>query len=276
MRIFTLVAALVLLNSPAWSQTPLARINVAKSIWCENQKIAFGNQSVNSDSFVWYMGDGTVYYTKKTSHAYDISSKLDSFIVSLVAIDKETKQKDSTTQLIKVELKAIARFEYRTISIVCFLYPKCENFVSLDWDYGDGETDMKYADSITHSYKKSGTYTVQLIAYTDFMCNDTFSEDIVIVDSFGNVGELNTYQMALYPNPSAHSVLRFQTQEKTPLTFYLSDNTGKVIYQEVQTYDVGSHQIELSPIWKGSSSGIYYLTLNNGRTSYVMKAYKSE
>jgi hypothetical protein len=270
------MAVMALLNSPAWSQTPMARINVAKSIWCENQKIDFGNQSVNSDSFVWYMGDGTVYYTKKTKHSYDIDSKLDSFTVSLVAIDKETKQKDSATQLIKVELKATARFEYKTISIVCLLYPKCENFVSLDWDYGDGETDIKYADSITHTYPGSGTYTVKLIAYTDFMCNDTFSEDIVIVDSFESVGETNTYQMTLYPNPSAHSVLRFQTQEKTPLTFFLSDQTGKVIYQQEQTYPIGSHHIELTPLWQGAANGVYYLTLNNGQTSYVMKAYKSE
>lgn len=268
---FAFMATLVL------AQDPVAKINVSKSIWCEGATINFGNQSLNADTFYWYMGDGTNYSTKKVSHSYTISAVEDSFTVSLVAVDKKTQKKDSVTQLIRVEKRATAKYDYRAIAIVCFFYPKCENYLGLDWEFGDGTTDLKDADSITHIFPGSGTYTTQLVATTSFQCNDTFTRDIVIVDSAGgSIAENNLYKMEMYPNPSNNQVLTFELDKPEMLNVAISDASGKVIYSVNNTYQEGLQQIRVGEILNEYRKGLYFVSINNAKSTYVLKAYKTE
>ncbi|MGB0431466.1 MAG: PKD domain-containing protein [Bacteroidia bacterium] len=275
-KIFTLLAlSFVVLAAKA--QDPIAKINVSTSIWCEKEVIPFGNQSLNADSFFWYMGDGTTYSTKKTEHAFSSDKLEDSFTVSLIAVDKQSGNKDSVTQLIRIEKRATAYFDYKAIAIICFMYPKCENYLGLDWDFGDGETGLKDADSITHIFPGSGTYTVQLVANTSFQCNDTFTQDIVIVDSAGgSITEANTYKMALYPNPSNNQVLEFELEKPEPLNISIADATGKTVFNLNNSYNRGRHQIHVGEILTKQPSGLYFVSLNNGKTTYVLKAHKLE
>ncbi|UKN02999.1 PKD domain-containing protein [Paracrocinitomix mangrovi] len=50
------------------------------------------------------------------------------------------------------------------------------NVNAWEWDFGDGSTSN--LQNPTHAYGASGDYTVQLIAYTDVGCVDTFTQDI--------------------------------------------------------------------------------------------------
>ncbi|MFY0672626.1 MAG: T9SS type A sorting domain-containing protein [Bacteroidia bacterium] len=273
-KIFTLlVSSLLVLAGQA--QDPLAKINVSKSIWCEGELISFGNRSLNADSFFWYMDDGTTYDTKTATHAFSISNIEDSFRVSLVAVDKATNKKDSVTQLIRVEKKATAFYDYKAIAIVCFFYPKCENYLGLDWEFGDGENDLKDADSITHIYPGTGTYKCQLVATTSFQCNDTFTQDINIVDSAGgSISENNKYKMQLFPNPSTIQTLSFELDRPETLDLSISDASGKMVYSLNNTYNVGQHQIQVGEILTEYPEGLYFVAINNSKATYVLKVHK--
>lgn len=273
-KILTLLV-LSLFVLAANAQDPLAKINVSKSIWCEGETINFGNRSLNADSFYWYMGDGNNYTTKAATHSYSIESLEDSFIVSLVAVDKKSKKKDSVTQLIRVEKQATAYYDYRAIAIVCFFYPKCDNYLGLDWEFGDGENDLKDADSITHVYPGTGTYTCQLVANTSFQCNDTFTQEINIVDSAGgSISENNKYKMQLYPNPSANQVLAFELEKPEALDFSISDANGKLVYTLNNTYNHGQHQIQIGEILTEYPEGLYFVAITNNKATYVLKVQK--
>jgi hypothetical protein len=273
-KIFTLlVSSLFVLAAQA--QDPVAKINVSTSIWCEGEVINFGNRSLNADTFYWYMGDGTNYSTKSAKHSFSIDKVEDSFIVSLVAVDKKTQKKDSVTQLIRIEKKATAYYDYKAIAIVCFFYPKCENYLGLDWEFGDGVTDLKDADSITHIYPGTGTYTCQLVANTSFQCNDTFTQEINIVDSAGgSISENNKYKMQLYPNPSTNQILTFELEKPESLDLSISDASGKLVYNLNNTYNQGQHQIQIGEILTKYPEGLYFVAINNSKATYVLKVHK--
>ncbi|MBI1182868.1 T9SS type A sorting domain-containing protein [bacterium] len=278
-KTLTLLVILMCAGVVMAQKKPKAKINVPKSIWCEGDSIHFGNQSTNADSFYWYLGDGATSAGKKAVHAFTLpkDSVHAQYTVSLVAVDMATGAKDSSTQLIKLEKSATAKFTFRPIAIVCFFYPECENYLGLDWNFGDGTHGMSDADSITHIYPGTGTYKTILVANTTYQCNDTFEQEINIVDSAGgSISENNFYRMTIYPNPSKTQVLEFELPQPESLGLTVSDATGRVVYTLNKTYGAGRQQIQLGQLLTDEPSGLYFVTLNNSRASYVLKAFKSE
>jgi len=266
------------ITSLVMAQDPIAKINIPSTIWCEGKSVVMNNQSLNANKYVWYYGDGDTSQRRKTNHIYTQGSVLDSFVVSLVAIDSISGKKDSVSKKIFIQKKATADFSFRAIAVVCFFYPKCENYLGVEWDFDDKSgTNYSDADSITHVFPKSGTYNVELLATTDFGCNDTMTREVVIVDSAGgSIGEANLYKMKMYPNPGTNQVLDFEVNSPEDLAINISDATGKVIYSLNKTYNAGTQRINVGEILNSKPNGLYFVSLNNHRATYVIKAYKTE
>lgn len=275
-KTFTLLC-LSFIATIALAQKPQARINIPSSIWCAGDLVIMNNLSINANAYMWYFGDGTTSKLEKTSHTYTQTSVVDSFVVSLVAKDTITGEQDSVTKKIKIQQKATSDFDFKPIGVVCFFYPKCENYLGVEWDFDD-KSSINYsdADSITHIFSKGGTYNVQLTANTDFGCNDTMVREVVIVDSISSIEEPNAYKLHLYPNPGTGQVLDFEVSTPEQLNIRISDATGQVIYTLNKTYNEGNHRINVGEVLNSKSNGLYFVTLNNPRTTYIIKAYKTE
>lgn len=261
----------------AMAQKPKARINMPSSIWCEGDELVFNNGSTNANKYKWYFGDGNTSEDEKTRHIYSQTNDVDSFVVSLVAIDSVSGEQDSVTKKVKIQRKATSDFDFRPIGLVVFFYPKCENYLGVEWDFDD-KSSINYsdADSITHIFKAAGTYNVQLTANTDFGCNDTMVKEVVLVDSINSIAEANRYKMSLYPNPGTQQVLDFEVPSPEQLSISISDVTGKVVYSLNKTYVEGTHRINIGEVLNSQGNGLYFVSLNNTRTSYIIKAYKTE
>jgi len=82
--------------------------------------------------------------------------------------------------------------------------------------------------------------------------------------------------MKMYPNPGTNQVLDFEVNSPEDLAINISDATGKVIYSLNKTYNAGTQRINVGEILNSKPNGLYFVSLNNHRATYVIKAYKTE
>ncbi len=100
--------------------------------------------------------------------------------------------------------------------------------------------------------------------------------EVVLVDSINSIGEANKYQMSLYPNPGKEQILDFEVPSPEQLHISISDVSGKVIYSLNKTYEEGTHRINIGEVLNSQGNGLYFVTLNNTRSTYIIKAYQTE
>lgn len=254
-----------------------ASFNTPRSTWCSNQEVRFNNSSTMADSFVWKFGNGETSNDRNPRYEYgETEQSIDTLDVWLIAYNS-FGDVDSTFKTLYIQAAATADFRYKAVAIVCFFYPEATNFLGLSWDFGDGNTSLANADSITHVYPGSGTYTAQLIANTDYGCNDTTSKDIVIVDSAqGNsILEQSEYKLSLFPNPGGvNQTLSFELKNQENLNITVSDINGRILFEQSQNYQSGLHQISVGKALAAEPKGLYFVALDNGEKTYIIKTHK--
>lgn len=134
----------------------------------EGTEIQFELRGINSPRFTWDFDDGSIEIGgRKMKHVFrgrgtfnvkvsDPGGKIDPPIAKRVTIVKDDR---------KIVINGQMFFTGMSIRI------EARNFIdrSVRWDFGDGK-DQKLGQSVTHVYKRSGTYTVKAV---DFAGRDT-------------------------------------------------------------------------------------------------------
>ncbi|BAV08571.1 gliding motility-associated C-terminal domain-containing protein [Filimonas lacunae] len=183
-----------------------------KLLPCDQLNYEFTNTSTaaqpfNNNSFVWRMGDGTVFTDKGTqtfTHPYASAGTYD---VTLSLVDTNyCNYPDSITQQIRIAINVKAGFT--TPASGCVPYTAEFSNTSMGgqtftWDFGDGTTSTDVNPS--HLYSTAGTYTIKMIAIDSSTCN--------IIDS-------TSFTITVSPNPTASfSYSPVQAKENTPFVF---------------------------------------------------------
>lgn len=237
--------------------------------------MSFNNKSTGFDSIVWHFGNGDTSRRLKVKYTYNnIGSKKETFNVMLVAFGKNTS--DTANREVVVEGAATAVFKDSIIATWVQFYHSCENYLGLQWDFGNGKSSLSDAVPVSHFYTKGGTYDVSLVANTDFGCNDTFKKTLVLVDSTtGSIAEQNPYKLEVYPNPfTENSVFAFDLVSDKTLKVSVNNMEGKVIYYRKQEFPVGRTEINLGSILKPSETGLYLLSISDEESTYIVKLQK--
>jgi len=161
---------------------------------CENQLTHFfidtdiTNMATITDH-VWDFGDGQTSSAQDPEHLYVVPGE---YTVILTVTDVEGCE-NSVSHIIDVHPTPVVGFSYSS--------PACQNsdiqftdntspasgyVVQWIWDMGDGTTyTVDYPDSpdITHTYLTSGTFQVDLWVITTDSCENSASQNVIIVDS---------------------------------------------------------------------------------------------
>lgn len=274
---FTFLTLLGFMSTAFAQEDPIAIIN-ARATGCADKPILFNNGSVNANEYLWRFGDGTTSTERAPRHTFTITGKQDSFWVTLIATDTVTDVSDSMIRKIKIQRSAKAKFKYRLVGIAGIFHNQSTDYDGLVWEFGDGKTSFSIADSIIHIYPQGdSTYNARLIANTAFGCNDTVEQELNVVDSAKNdnsILENNMYRMRMFPNPSNDQVLQFELSAPERLSISISDVQGKTVHVLNNSYQEGIQQIHIGSYLTDQPSGLYFVTLNNERETYVLKAYK--
>ena len=70
----------------------------------------------------------------------------------------------------------------------------------------------------------------------------------------------------LYPNPAVNKVhVNFEIKESSEMNFFITDISGKVLYQDTETRPAGKHKIELN--CEKFARGFYLINIYDGKSS---------
>lgn len=140
---------------------------------CTNE-VTFINQSLNSNNFNWYFGDGSVSTASNPVYIYSSSGN---YTISLVANNACGADSIAIPITIQPTVVSTALFNYTqdSCSNTINFTNQSINSISYLWDFGDGTTTTD--NNPSHSYSSSGIYNVLLTS--NGVCNtDTQSVSI--------------------------------------------------------------------------------------------------
>ncbi|WP_420643728.1 PKD domain-containing protein [Candidatus Leptofilum sp.] len=144
--------------------------------------VAFTNESVNGQSYVWDFGDGSSSTAVSPTHIY---TQPGIYTVSLQASNPGGSQSITHNNLIVVQNPPVPAFTAEPTAGLANLtvtFTNLSTFAdSYFWDYGDGTTSSNDAASHIHQYDAPGTYTVRLTAINSYASSSLMETDLITV-----------------------------------------------------------------------------------------------
>jgi len=153
---------------------------------CQNAgtPVQFTDASIgNIQGWQWYFGDGGNSTQQNPTHIYSVSGTKN---IQLIIHD-DIPCYDTATSSIRVDSVPFLSFTQDRHAIcegekVNFVPAYLQTAYNLNWDFGDG-TVWNQLGNTSHSYEKSGTYTITLVG--DYgVCGIATHTDSVVVNSF--------------------------------------------------------------------------------------------
>lgn len=165
---------------------PQPSFTVTPATGCSPLDVTFTNTSpvTAGDSYTWDFGNGNTSNLQNPPNQVYTTTTVDTTYTVQLIIQTANGCIDSISQVITVHPNPIAGI-LPSNDTVCvneniIFSNNSTGAVSYAWDFGDGNTST--AINPSHSYGNSGTYTVQLIATSNFSCVDT-TTILIVVDS---------------------------------------------------------------------------------------------
>ena len=141
----------------------------------------FANSTTNGDNYLWDFGDGNTSTLISPTHTYIASG---TYNVQL-NVNNTYGCEDSLTYPITINPIPNANFNVTQLD-TCVL-PNNYNFSNMSngglaytWHLGDGS--ISNMQNLTYGYTNPGTYTVWLYSMNNFMCSDSMSTTITVLD----------------------------------------------------------------------------------------------
>ncbi|MGF2412125.1 PKD domain-containing protein [Ferruginibacter sp.] len=164
---------------------PTAKFGFTTS--CNNLSVAFHDSSAIGTgaqivSYLWNFGDGNTSNAQHPIHTYTVFGTYP--VMLTVVSNDQCNSTDTITKIVNVAAKPAASF---TVTNTCYTNPfsftnnstlAAGAITNWYWNFGDGNTSALQIP--VHTYSSFGTYTVKLVATSEFNCiSDTFSLPVV-------------------------------------------------------------------------------------------------
>ncbi|MEA3495546.1 MAG: PKD domain-containing protein, partial [Bacteroidota bacterium] len=258
------------------SPYPSANFSINDNAQClaSNYFVFSNSTSISSGlcSYEWHFGDSIKSYDTNTNHVYSYE---DSFNVKMYALS-DYGCEDSVSKTVYV-FPPKADFEI-TDSAQCslgnnfeFINKTSNNFgtIQYSWLFGDGDT-SNVADTVYHSYQTSDTFSVTLIATSNFGCSDTLTKQLVVNqkpniiaqsynDTFCVEDSISTYVSAIGTQP-------FIYQWNKNGQFLLGETDSLLNFLSTSRNDSGIYQCVVSNFCGVDSANNIKLTVYDGPT----------
>jgi len=175
--------------------SPSSQFSASTLSGCLPLTVNFENRSLNYDTCIWEFGDGG--YSSLSDPVWVFDEKGE-YQVTLVTFG-ENGLNAVSRQVITVYPSPEARFEIGSgdalipeEEVLFFNYSL--NSVSWEWDFGDGSGSSSFEPR--HQYRKPGSYSVKLLARSEFGCVDSMS----ITNAFDDNSCYIRFPNAFIPN----------------------------------------------------------------------------
>ncbi|MCB0402773.1 MAG: PKD domain-containing protein [Flavobacteriales bacterium] len=165
---------------------PQPSFTVVPPTGCSPLNVAFNNTSpvTAGDTYSWAFGNGNTSTAQNPANQNYSAPTVDTNYTVQLTIQTANGCVDSITQTVTVHPNPVAGIlpskDTACVNENIIFSNNSIGAVTYSWDFGDGNTST--AITPTHAYGAAGTYTVQLIATSNFGCPDTTSI-LIVIDS---------------------------------------------------------------------------------------------
>ncbi|HEU4470904.1 MAG TPA: PKD domain-containing protein [Flavisolibacter sp.] len=233
---------------------PQADFSVNATSFCQLPATAqFQPTVAGAVSFFWHFGDGTTSTAVNPVHTYTSEGK---FSVTLIVTnaagcsDTITKQDLITIKKPVIQVSGLPRNGCTPLTIAPLVNITSDQAVqSYHWNFGDGHTST--AISPSHTYSRTGTYTVSLVITTVNGCKDS-----IVLPGAVRAGEKPTAYFSLQPNDfCALANVGFTDQSSGPvdrwLWFFGDGDSSTLQHPHHQYGDTGWLDVKLI-VWNNT------------------------
>lgn len=247
---------------------PTADFIASETTLCPGDLVFFTDLSSGDNrSYFWDFGAGASMPTSMSSGSQVLSFQ-EPGLQEVTLVVSNAAGADTASILMTILDVPQADFDYTQLDNSIIFENLSSDTVAVIWDFGDGI----FSELVhpTHTYEKSGTYTVTLTTANECGENSFSQELIVVVSSIQNTAQ---QQIQLYPNPTTGVLYLNMSAKKTEeLTLRLLNVQQQVLLEKKWSYDIKNNILEfdISTI----EQGIYLLSVQGQETSLFFKIVK--
>ncbi|MFN2422382.1 MAG: PKD domain-containing protein [Cryomorphaceae bacterium] len=194
---------------------PIAQFSVNLTAGCSPVTVNIENQSVLADSVLWSYGNGEVSDTLAQFHDYTFVNSTDQTVTYTIELTAFTENGCSRTFTRNVEVypEVTADFEHPESGCSPFSFAMdntSQNGSIYQWDFGNNTSSLAQNPivSYTNTEAVADTFDIQLVATSQFGCEDTARSSI-----------------AVFPKPNA-AIFADQTTGCSPLSVNFSNTSS--------------------------------------------------
>jgi hypothetical protein len=142
-----------------------------------------------------------------------------------------------------------------------------QNYTSLTWDYGDGNTSNVTSAIHDYTYADGGLYEVMVAAIGKCLVNDTFSTQIEVPCKITGVENMLDQSVRIYPNPTEGSIF-IENNNVEIQSIEILDIYGKILILNSGI----TNRIDLS----GLANGYYLIRINTEKGNQIQRILKAK
>lgn len=223
---------------------------------CLPLTVDFSDTIANGKKFIWSFSDGSPDVTTTIPSVTHTFNAVGRFKVRLVSIDSLTCNIADTSYT-----TIIVRDDEADISFTSLKLPPCDSLkyqftntsvappgkpfgpLSFQWDFGDGQTIVTNAPTVTHSYPAPGTYNVKLRLVDTNYCNAPDSAVLSLRIAANVVAQFETPPFGCVPYTAAFSNTSLAGQE---FFWDFGDGTTSTLESPTHLYNtIGTYTVKL-------------------------------
>jgi len=162
---------------------PEAEFEASETKITVGESTTFTDQSTHDPTnWAWIFGDGYTSSDQNPTHTYSTAG---TYTISLMASNEFGNDTEIKNDYIVAGLVPAADFSADRTTVflgepINFTDQSTQNPTSWQWTFGDDNTSSE--QNPTHTYSKTGTYTVNLSVSNDFGVNERIKQDFIIVN----------------------------------------------------------------------------------------------
>ena len=214
---------------------------------CDGDNMVFSSSSINASNFTYDFGDGSGIYNSITGDTLYTFPAYSNYDVKL-SVQSNNGCSDSLTKNVNVYPRANISFIGDSVCIgqaINFINTTqtTASSISYVWNFGDGSNSG--LNSPSHNYSIADTFSVSLISNTNFGCQDSYVDTVIIypspnslftVDSIclnDSAFFVNTTDTIITPNPTFNWNFGdgYFSNQYSPSHLYLSNNNYNITLQ---------------------------------------------
>lgn len=199
----------------------------------------FSNQSQNSNSSLWFFGDGEQSTSNNPTHNYNQDGTYTVMLIATGICGPDTSTQQVVIQTPPQSGFTVQQTDFCIPASVSFMNESSNNATSFLWTFEGGNPATSTVENPVVTYSAAGTYNVQLIAYSAGGSDTTTTNNVVTV---GDV-------------PNAAFLL---STEGLTVTF---TNQSTEANSYIWLFDDGESSTEESPVHSYANFGTYEILL---------------